>query len=314
MLNNQSKKILILDGSIGSQLSKYVSKPLDGDPLWSARSLANDPDAVIQVHMDYIKAGCDIIETNTYQASIPGFMKYLNCTKDESYELIKKAVLLAKIAIDKAQKEGILQGGKKPLIAGSVGPYGAYLHDGSEYHGYYTEKTPNEVLKEYHKFKISALVEAGVDLLAIETIPSKKEAEIIVELIKDYPNIKAWLSFSCQLDGTLTAHGDNFKDAAVSCYKLNPNQIIAVGVNCIAPHAVEALLREITGMPLIVYANSGEKYDPDLGWDNNCEKLEEYIPSWLNLGVKYIGGCCRVCDNYIKKIIDEVHKWEENHS
>jgi homocysteine S-methyltransferase len=80
-----------------------------------------------------------------------------------------------------------------------VGPYGAYLHDGSEYNGYYTDRTPSEVLKNYHKSKIGALVEAGVDLLAIETIPSKKEAEIIVEIIKEFPNIKAWLSFSCQV-------------------------------------------------------------------------------------------------------------------
>jgi homocysteine S-methyltransferase len=126
-------------------------------------------------------------------------MKYLNCTKEESYELIKKAVLLAKTAIDRAHKEGILQGDTRPLIAGSVGPYGAYLHDGSEYNGYYTDRTPSEVLKNYHKSKIAALVEAGVDLLAIETIPSKKEAEIIVEIIKEFPNIKAWLSFSCQV-------------------------------------------------------------------------------------------------------------------
>jgi homocysteine S-methyltransferase len=311
MSNGENKKITILDGSFGFQLSKYVSKPLEGDPLWSARSLAKEPEAVIQVHMDYIKAGCDIIETNTYQASIPGFMKYLNCTKEESYELIKKAVLLAKTAIDRAHKEGILQGDTRPLIAGSVGPYGAYLHDGSEYNGYYTDRTPSEVLKNYHKSKIAALVEAGVDLLAIETIPSKKEAEIIVEIIKEFPNIKAWLSFSCQTDGKSTVYGDNFQESAIFCYKLNPNQIIAVGVNCIAPHAVESLLRGINDIPLIVYANSGEKYDPDLGWDNNCEKLEEYIPSWLNLGVKYIGGCCRVCDNYISKIVDEVRKWEK---
>ncbi|XP_044255749.1 homocysteine S-methyltransferase 1-like [Tribolium madens] len=313
-MSDQKKKIVLLDGSFGFQLSKYVSKSLDGDPLWSARSLASDPEAVIRVHLDYIKAGCDIIETNSYQASIPGFMKYLNLSKEESYNLIKKSVSLAKTAIERAQRDGILQGDAKPLIAGSVGPYGAYLHDGSEYNGYYTERISREEFIDYHKSRISALIEGGVDLLAIETIPSKTEAEIIVELIKEYPNIKAWLSFSCQAEGVYTAHGDNFKDAATSCYKLNPDQIIAVGVNCIAPHAVEPLLKEITGIPLIVYANSGEKYDPDLGWDNNCEKLEEYVPIWLNLGVKFIGGCCRVCDNYITKIADEVRKWEENNS
>lgn len=85
------------------------------------------------------------------------------------------------------------------MIAGSLGPYGAYLHDGSEYNGFYTDRISREELIDYHKSRISALVEGGVDLLAIETIPSKKEAEIIVELIKEFPNIKAWLSFSCQV-------------------------------------------------------------------------------------------------------------------
>ncbi|KAJ3646430.1 hypothetical protein Zmor_024018 [Zophobas morio] len=314
MLKGVNKKITILDGSFGFQLDKYVSKSLDGDPLWSARSLASEPEAVIKVHLDYIKAGCDIIETNTYQASIPGFIKYLNYTKEEGYELIKKAVSLAKTAIERARKEGIISGDTRPLIAGSVGPYGAHLHDGSEYNGYYTDKTTIEVLQNYHKPRISALIEGGVDLLAIETIPSKKEAEVIVNIIKDYPDIKAWLSFSCRTDGVSTAHGDNFKDTVTSCYKLNPDQIIAVGVNCIAPHAVEPLIKEVTDIPLIVYANSGEKYDSALGWDNNDEKLEEYIPTWLNLGVKYIGGCCRVCDNNISKIVEEVRKWEATHS
>lgn len=88
---------------------------------------------------------------------------------------------------------------KEILIAGSVGPYGAYLHDLSEYDGRYIDHVPVATLKEFHQSRIEALVEGGVDLLGIETIPSKKEADIILEIVKGFPNLKAWLSFSCKV-------------------------------------------------------------------------------------------------------------------
>ncbi|XP_074037589.1 betaine-homocysteine S-methyltransferase [Leptinotarsa decemlineata] len=306
------RRIQILDGSYGFQLNKHLEKPLDHDPLWSSKALITNPDAVIKTHMDYIQAGVDIIETNTYQASVMGFMKHLGISREESISLIEKAVEYAKIAISNCEKIGM----KRPLVAGSVGPYGAYLHDGSEYTGSYMDFTTDRQLREYHESRIDALVRAGVDLLAIETIPSKKEASVLVDIVKKYPEVKVWVSFSCKMDGFSTASGDNFETTAVEIYKSNPSQIIAVGVNCLAPHIVESLIRNINAdrdepIPLIVYANSGENYNPTSGWDNNCEKLEEYIPTWLNLGVTIIGGCCRVCSDYIEKIKEEVVRWEE---
>ncbi|KAK9871007.1 hypothetical protein WA026_009967 [Henosepilachna vigintioctopunctata] len=311
-------RTVIIDGSFGFQLKHYMNEGFDEDPLWSAKALYSNPDAVIEVHMDYIKAGAAIIETNSYQASEKGFMKYLNLSKEDSFNIIKKSAELAKIAIKKCKEEGILEGRNIPLVAGSIGPYGAYLHDGSEYNGKYTDHIGIEELREYHKSRMSALIEGGVDLLAIETIPSKKEAELLVDMIKDYPEIKAWLSFSCKSDGISTAHGDNFVEAVRSCYEQNPDQLIAVGVNCIQPSAVEPLLSKVNvdqekKIPLIVYANSGEKYDEFFGWDNRADALEPYIPVWLDLGVKYVGGCCRVCADYIVKIKEEVEKWEKKH-
>lgn len=88
------------------------------------------------------------------------------------------------------------------MIVGSVGPYGASLHDGSEYTGSYANTTSPETMRNWHRPRINALVEAGVDILALETIPCVAEAEMLVELIKEYPNIKAWLSFSCSVSIT----------------------------------------------------------------------------------------------------------------
>lgn len=83
---------------------------------------------------------------------------------------------------------------------GSVGPYGASLHDGSEYTGSYIGGTSLNTIRNWHKPRINALVEAGVDLLALETIPSLIEAEVLINLVRDKcPDMKAWLTFSVRV-------------------------------------------------------------------------------------------------------------------
>lgn len=83
---------------------------------------------------------------------------------------------------------------------GAIGSYGAYLHDGSEYTGSYIQTTSVETMNEYHRPKINALIEGGVDLLAFETIPCRTEAEVLVNLLKnEYSSMNAWLSFSCKV-------------------------------------------------------------------------------------------------------------------
>lgn len=160
---------------------------------------------------------------------------------------------------------------KKPLIVGSVGPYGASLHDGSEYTGAYIQTTSLETMNNYHRSKISALVEGGVDLLALETIPCKAEAEVLVNLLKnEYPNVRAWVSFTCK-DGKCVSHGEDFQETARYCYDLNPRQLVAVGVNCTNPAFCESLFaninadREDNPIPLLTYPNSGEKYVAEEG-------------------------------------------------
>ena len=98
-------EIKLLDGSFSHQLSTHVGEKIDGDPLWTARFLATHPDAVLATHLDFLRAGCDIIETNTYQASIAGFVKYLNISEEESIQLIKNAVQLTKKAINIYKEE-----------------------------------------------------------------------------------------------------------------------------------------------------------------------------------------------------------------
>lgn len=85
---------------------------------------------------------------------------------------------------------------KKHLIAGAIGSFGAYLADGSEYNGNYIDKYHIDYIRDWHRPRIHALVEGGVDIIAFETLPVQKEAEMLVQLVKEFPNVKAWLSFS----------------------------------------------------------------------------------------------------------------------
>lgn len=138
--------------------------------MWSARFNAVNPEAVIQSHLDFLESGAEIILTNTYQASIEGYQEYLHLDYDGSYELIKSTVKLAHIARNKFLSSQVVPE-REPLIFASIGPYGAHLHDGSEYNGSYEKKVSAVTIKKWHKIRIDACLEAGVDGLAIETIP-----------------------------------------------------------------------------------------------------------------------------------------------
>ncbi|KAL6254271.1 hypothetical protein P5V15_014886 [Pogonomyrmex californicus] len=313
--------IKILDGGFSGQLSRHVGAKIDGDPLWTARFLATDPDAVYATHLDFLRAGADVIETNTYQASLPGLMKHLNVSERESLDLLAKAVSLAKKAVDDYVREDASDSERRrvdrPTIAGSCGPYGAYLHDASEYTGFYGKSVSRRDLMDWHRPRIKALLDAGVDLLALETIPCVEEAEALLELLREYPHARAWLSFSCR-DGQFISDGSLFREVAVRCYRTSPSQIVAVGVNCIDPKHVAPLLKDINAsasseqdsVPLIVYPNRGGSYSATSGWTAvpDDQSLNLPISEWLDMGVRYIGGCCKIFAEDIKTIRSEVDR------
>jgi homocysteine S-methyltransferase len=120
-------RVTVIDGGFSTQLVKYVGNSIDGDPLWSSRFNAVNPEAVIQSHLDFLNAGAEIILTNTYQASIEGYQEYLKLDYAGSFELIKSTVKLAHVARDKFVNNLDNAGRKRPLIFGSIGPYGNSL-------------------------------------------------------------------------------------------------------------------------------------------------------------------------------------------
>lgn len=292
---------IIIDGALASELQRRGCDL--NDSLWSAKVLIEQPDLIRQVHYDYFKAGADCATTASYQASPLGFAKK-GISLDESIRLIKKSVELAQ----QAKEQYLDQIGKnKPLfIAGSVGPYGAYLADGSEYTGNY-QLSEDEFIK-FHQIRIQALIDAKADILACETLPNFAEIKALVKVLKQYPSMTAWFSFTLK-DANHLSDGTSLKE--VIDYLNNVDQVVSVGINCIALEEVTAaltVLQTLTRKPLIVYPNSGEQYDPTTKqWHKNHQHnctFKNQLPTWLKLGAKLIGGCCQTTPKDIAEIAD----------
>ncbi|GGD09862.1 homocysteine S-methyltransferase [Pontibacillus salipaludis] len=290
--------VLVLDGALATELERYGCD-LD-DPLWSARVLLEQPEAIKQVHADYYRAGADCSITASYQATVEGFGGR-GFKEEEALSLIGKTVTLAKEARDEVLKEDPDR--EKPLVAASVGPYGAYLADGSEYVGQYS--IGDEELLAFHKPRMEALIEAGADLLAIETIPSFREARVLASILKERPDVYAWMSFTLT-DGRTISDGTLLKDVAKE-FEGN-DQVAAIGVNCapleVVTEAIENL-HNYTTKPIIVYPNSGESYDPDTKtWhgSESCESFPAQSEEWYKAGARLIGGCCRTTPQHVKEL------------
>lgn len=299
-------KNIIIDGALASELQRRGCDL--NDSLWSAKVLIEQPDLIRQVHYDYFKAGADCATTASYQASPLGFAKK-GISLDESIKLIKKSVELAQ----QAKEQYLTQIGKnKPLfIAGSVGPYGAYLADGSEYTGNY--QLSEEEFIEFHQIRIQALIDAKADILACETLPNFAEIKALVKVLKQYPTMTAWFSFTLK-DANHLSDGSPLKE--VIDYLNNVDQVVSVGINCIALEEVTAaltVLQTLTRKPLIVYPNSGEQYDPTTKqWHKNHQHnctFKNQLPTWLKLGAKLIGGCCQTTPKDIAEIADYLKKY-----
>ncbi len=297
----QKYGVFVIDGALATELERRGCDLRD--PLWSAKILLEQPELICQVHYDYFLAGADCAITASYQATVEGFMRR-GLSREAALELIQRSVELAKQARDQFWSvEAHRLGRPRPLVAASVGPYGAFLADGSEYRGQYgLSKTQ---LMDFHRPRMAALLAAGPDLLACETIPSRIEAEALVELLQEFPQAQAWISFSCR-DEAHIWEGDLLRDC-VQAVEASP-QVVAVGVNCTSPRFIPALVaeaRQATKKPVLVYPNSGEKYDPEKGdWDGQPAYVSfgEQAREWYSAGAQLIGGCCRTTPEDIRAI------------
>ena len=289
--------IRVLDGGMASEL-EYQGANIDG-PLWSAHVLEDAPEKVIAVHRAYIKAGADCIETASYQVSRMGYAEF-GLAPERADEALLLAVELARNAAAEFPD-------RRVVVAASLGPYGAALHNGAEYHGNYG--CSFEELVEFHRERIRVLAGASdgnaPDLLAFETLPSLEEAQAIGEALTSWPDFAVWFSFTCR-DKQHVARGELLSDCAKAVARFR--QTIAIGVNCTQPALIPALigdLRKTTDKPIVVYPNSGEGWDAEARhWtgSSDAEKYGAMAAGWFAVGAQIVGGCCRTRPAHIREV------------
>ena len=279
-----STKYTLLDGGLATALedlgNSFTSE------LWTGELLKSAPDQIREAHAAFVRAGAEIIITSTYQVSFPGCIAK-GWTHREVVDALKNSIQLARDA-------------NSPKVAASIGPYGAYLADGSEYRGNYDATEAQ--LREFHKERLEILIACKPDFLAIETIPEIREARVLLELLKNLNNtIPVWIAFSCRDDLRLSS-GESFKEAGKVSKELGAEFI---GINCTSPELVSSLLESAKEYgPFVVYPNAGRT------WNEKLKRLEgatvklsdEHIQQWADCGATIIGGCCGIGPKEIAQV------------
>lgn len=289
--------IHVIDGGLATEL-EYQGAGIDG-PLWSAHVLEDQPEKLVGVHRAYVQAGAQCIATCSYQVSRMGYAE-VGFSPERADAALLRSVELARSVVAEFPNGRV-------LVAGSLGPYGAALHNGGEYHGNYDCSYSD--LVRFHQERIAIFARAqgaqAPDLLAFETFPSLDEARAVGEALKPWPDLRAWFSFSCR-DEKHVSHGEPVRECAALVATLP--QTVAVGVNCVPPKWIPPLiqgLRAGSDKPIVVYPNSGEGWDAAARcWIGTTDPAEfgAEATQWFTAGAQMIGGCCRTRPTHIAEV------------
>ncbi len=294
---NIFESIHVIDGGLATEL-EYAGARIDG-PLWSAHVLEDEPEKLLAVHRAYIQAGAECIASCSYQVSRMGYAE-VGLTAEQADGALLRSVELARRAVAESPE-------RRVLVAGSLGPYGAALHNGGEYNGNYD--CSYDDLVRFHRERIEVFAQAtgdqAPDLLAFETFPSLEEARAVGEAMARWPELRAWFSFSCR-DEKHVSHGERVADCATLVASFP--QTVAIGVNCIPPKWVPALIAELqagSDKPIVVYPNSGEGWDAARrSWTGVTDPGDfgASAAEWFRAGAQMVGGCCRTRPAHIRKV------------
>jgi homocysteine S-methyltransferase len=289
--------IHVIDGGLATELA-YRNARIDG-PLWSAHVLEDEPEKLLDVYRAYIEAGAECIATCSYQVSRMGYAE-IGLAAERADAALLRSVELAREAIAGFP-------GRRVLVAGSLGPYGAALHNGGEYHGNYDCFFDD--LVRFHQERIEVFANASgaqaPDLLAFETFPSLEEVCAVGEALADWPQLQAWFSFSCR-DDKHVSHGERLADCAALVASFP--QTVAVGVNCVPPQWIPSLIAELhaaSTKPVLVYPNSGEQWDAEHRcWSGTADPagFGTQAAEWFRAGAQIVGGCCRTRPEHIAEV------------
>ncbi|MFM8267972.1 MAG: homocysteine S-methyltransferase [Ilumatobacteraceae bacterium] len=276
LVGRHEGSFVVVDGGLSTALEELGERP--GGALWTAAALVERPHIVTAAHRRAVEAGADVVISASYQASIDGFV---------SAGLDRRSARQVLASTTRVARES-----GAPVVAASVGPFGAVLADGSEYHGRYGVEW--STIRRFHRERLTVLVDTGPDLFAIETIPSAIEAEIIVDELRRLSTAPAWVSFSCR-DSALTCRGDEFTLAVGAV----ADAVDMVGVNCTAPANITPLLVSAASVavPFVVYPNHGAVWDAvteTWSGSDDARAVTRLAGEWYAAGARAIGGCCGI--------------------
>ena len=288
---------VVVDGGLSTQLA-LLGEDING-ALWTGRVLLANPAAVTRAQADFVRAGADVVISASYQVSRWGF-EQAGLTGEQADAALQAATVAARAAVEAVP-------GSSTRVAASVGPYGAILHDGSEYRGNYGRT--HRQLVDFHRERMDVLVSSGPDLLAVETIPDVVEAQALVDVLADHPGVPAWLTFSA-LDDAHVCAGQRIEEAAAVA--ASAPSVVAVGINCTDPRHVTGLVQRIQSacdLPIVVYPNAGGEWDASDGeWHGVVTEgplgafPDQLVCDWIDSGARAVGGCCGTDAGAISRI------------
>lgn len=272
-----TETVLRLDGGLSTALE--ANGHSFGGALWTGDLLLSNPEAVTVAHRQFVEAGADIITTGSYQLSFEGGRR-IGWTDDDTERALRNSTTAARLAA-----------GEDTLVAASIGPYGAFLNDGSEFRGNYGVN--ESVLREFHDRRLDVLLGTEPDMLAIETMPDLDEVRVILDLLHaKSPDIPFWVSFTVREAGRISG-GATFSDACAVVE--SHTAAIAVGINCSALYVITPTLEPVdTVLPFVVYPNAGQNWDSSaMAWSGEPEFADhEHVSRWIEMGARIVGGCC----------------------
>ncbi len=279
----KSGKILVADGAWGTALQSRGLQGGECPELWNIEH----PDLVLEVAESYIRAGSNLIETNTF-----GGNRY----KLEHFGLADKLFELNKAGVEISRKAA----GDENWVIASVGPTGKMTVMGDV-----TEDDFYKVFKE----QVIALEAGGADAIVIETMSAIDEAVAAVKAVKENTNLEiiCTLTYEPTVQGDFrTMMGVTPSEAAVAAVNAGAD---IVGANCGKGYEgmnqiIEEIRKVLPEIPIIIQANAGlpELINGESVFPATPEEMAGQNPLWIKAGVNIIGGCCGTTDNHIKSI------------
>ena len=280
---------VLLSGACGTELERRGAKtPL---PLWSGQALLDAPDLVREVHRDYVRAGAAVVTANTFRTDRRTLAKAGLAVR--ARDLVRTAVRLAREGVAAAAPAHAV------VVAGSVAP----LED-----CFRPDLVPSDAeLRTEHALRAGDLVAAGADLALVETMNTIREAVAALGACRA-ARLPAAVSFTCA-PGARLLSGETLADAVAAVRPLGP---VAILVNCCAlvtaGEAVRELVRVVGDLPVGAYANGLGRPDDALGWrfeeghGAGCAAYVAAATTWLDLGARWIGGCCGTTPAYVEAL------------